>query len=51
VPSSGKALKEHTHAQDREIERLRGQLAGAKSGDLLQDAVDIGGVKVVASNV
>jgi alanyl-tRNA synthetase len=51
VPGSVKALQERTRAQEREIERLRGQLAGAKSGDLLQNAVDIGGVKVIASTV
>jgi alanyl-tRNA synthetase len=51
VPSGVKSLQERTRSQEREIERLRGQLAGARSGDLLQDAVEIGGVKVVASRV
>ena len=51
VPGSVKALQERARAHEREIERLRGQLAGARSGDLLQNAVDIGGVKVIASTV
>ncbi|HEV2073883.1 MAG TPA: alanine--tRNA ligase [Thermomicrobiales bacterium] len=51
VPLSVKALQERTRAQEREIEKLRGQLAGAKSGDLLQNAVEVNGVKILSSRV
>jgi len=51
VPGSVKALQERLRAQDREIGDLRGQLAGAKSGDLLERATDINGVAVLASRV
>jgi alanyl-tRNA synthetase len=51
VPLSVKALQDRLRAQEREIGELRGQLAGAKSGDLLQDATDINGIRVLASRV
>jgi len=51
VPTSVRALQDRVRQQEREIERLRGQLAGAKSGDLLSDVVEIGGIKVLAAKV
>jgi alanyl-tRNA synthetase len=51
VPAQLRALQERTRAQEREIERLRGQLAGAQSGDLVSQAVDVDGIRVVAARV
>jgi alanyl-tRNA synthetase len=51
VPTSVRALQERTRQQEREIEKLRGQLAGAKSGDLLSNAVEVNGIKVLATKV
>ena len=51
VPVQLRALREQSRAQEREIERLRGQLAGAQSGDLLSGAVEIEGVRVLAARV
>jgi alanyl-tRNA synthetase len=51
VPSQVHALQDRSRGLEREIERLRGQLAGAKSGDLLQQAVDVGGIRVLSSRV
>nr|MBA3891987.1 alanine--tRNA ligase [Gemmatimonadaceae bacterium] len=44
-------MQERIRQQEREIAKLRGQLAGARSGDLLAHAVDVGGVKVLAQRV
>src|SRR5699024_3293487 len=51
VPESVRALQERIRAQEREIGDLRGKLAGARSGELLENAVDIDGIKVLASRV
>jgi alanyl-tRNA synthetase len=51
VPGQVRALQDRLRQQDREIERLRGQLAGAQSGDLVAQARDVDGVKVVVSRV
>ncbi|HEV2067909.1 MAG TPA: alanine--tRNA ligase [Thermomicrobiales bacterium] len=51
VPAQVRALQERTRVQDREIERLRGQVAGAQSGDLLSRAVDVNGIPVLAARV
>jgi len=51
VPVQVRALQERTRAQEREIERLRGQVAGARSGDLVSQAKDVDGVRVVAARV
>ncbi len=45
VPTSVKGLQERLRSQEREIENLRGQLAGAKSGDLLSEATEIAGIR------
>lgn len=51
VPAAVSTLQERTRSLEREIEQLRGQLAGAKSGDLLGAAQEINGVKVLAAQV
>ncbi len=51
VPAQLRALQDRTRAQEREIDRLRGQLAGAQSGDLLSGAVEIDGIRVLAARV
>jgi alanyl-tRNA synthetase len=51
VPAQVRALQERARAQEREIERLRGQLAGSQSRDLLSQAVEVGGVQVLAARV
>ncbi len=51
VPAQVRALQERTRVQDREIERLRGQVAGVQSGDLLSRAVDVNGIPVLAARV
>jgi alanyl-tRNA synthetase len=51
VPSQIHALQERSRGLEREIERLRGQLAGAKSGDLISQAVEVAGIKVLSSRV
>jgi alanyl-tRNA synthetase len=45
------AMQERIRLQEREIGKLRGQLAGARSGDLLSGAIDVNGTKVLASRV
>ena len=44
-------LQDRIRNQDREISRLRGELAGAKSGDLLASADDVNGIRVLATRV
>jgi alanyl-tRNA synthetase len=51
VPVQVRALQDRLRQQDREIERLRGQLAGAQSGDLVAKARDVDGVKLVVTRV
>ncbi|HWV34487.1 MAG TPA: alanine--tRNA ligase, partial [Thermomicrobiales bacterium] len=51
VPESLRSMQDRIRAQEKEIGELRGRLAGARSGELLENAVDIGGVKVLASRV
>ncbi|HYH12264.1 MAG TPA: alanine--tRNA ligase-related protein, partial [Thermomicrobiales bacterium] len=45
------SLQERIRLHEREIGRLRGELAGARSGDLLSSAVDVGGTRVLATKV
>jgi alanyl-tRNA synthetase len=51
LPSSVKGLQERARQQEREIAELRGQLAGARSGDLLSSAVTISDITVLVSEV
>ncbi|MCA9834522.1 MAG: alanine--tRNA ligase [Thermomicrobiales bacterium] len=51
VPETVKSLQDRTRLQERELADLRGQLAGAKSGDLLSTAITIGDITLVTSTV
>jgi alanyl-tRNA synthetase len=44
-------LLKHTRELEKEIEALKGKLAAKDSGDLISQARDIGGVKVLAAEV
>jgi alanyl-tRNA synthetase len=48
VPEGIEALQERVRGLERESERLRGQLASARAGDLLDRAVDVNGLRVLA---
>ena len=48
-PSSSMSLQERIRGLERETERLRGQLAAARAGDLLERAVDVNGRRVLAA--
>jgi alanyl-tRNA synthetase len=48
VPEQIDALQERIRGLERETERLRGQLAAARVGDLLDRAVEINGRRVLA---
>jgi alanyl-tRNA synthetase len=45
------ALQERLRASEREIERLRGQLAGSTAGDLLAQVEAVDGARVLAARV
>lgn len=49
VPSQIEAQQERMRTLEREIERLRGQLSTVRAGDLLDRAIDVEGVRVLAS--
>ncbi len=51
VLTNVRSMQERARAQEREIEQLRSQLAGAKSGDLLSAATTVGDITIVASIV
>ncbi len=51
VPAQVTVLQERIKGLDREVERLRGQLAGATAGDLLERAVSVDGSHVLAVRV
>ena len=51
IPSTVEALQERLHAAEREISRLRSQIAGARALDLLERAVAVDGTKVLAARV
>ena len=44
-----KSLIEKQRAQDKELKQLKAQLTGAKSSDMLSDAIEVNGVKVLAA--
>lgn len=46
-----RALNDRTRALEKEIERLNAKLASAQSGELLSGAVDIEGIRVLATKV
>jgi alanyl-tRNA synthetase len=49
VPEQIESLQERIRGLERENERLRGQLASARAGDLLDEAVDVKGLRVLAA--
>lgn len=51
VPAAVGSLQERARASEREIERLQGRLAGAQAGNLLDQAVDVDGFRVLAAQV
>ncbi len=51
TPAAIEALQDRARSLEREIERLRGEIAGSKAGDLLDRAVEIGGLRILAARV
>jgi alanyl-tRNA synthetase len=51
VEEGARKTVERLKALEREVSDLRGRLAGSEVGDILESAVDVGGIKVVASRV
>jgi alanyl-tRNA synthetase len=51
LPEQVVAMQERVRSADRELTRLRGQLAGARAGDLLERAVAVDGARVLAVRV
>ncbi|MGI9253046.1 MAG: DHHA1 domain-containing protein, partial [Thermomicrobiales bacterium] len=51
APAAIEALQERTRSLEREIERLRGEIAGARAGDLLDRVVNVGGLSILAARV
>ena len=51
VPEKVAQLLERTRALEREVQALRGRLATGGSRDLLQEAQDVGGIKVLAARL
>jgi alanyl-tRNA synthetase len=51
VPMAIEAIQERVRGLEREVERLRGEVAGSRAGGLLETAVEIGGVTVLAVRV
>jgi alanyl-tRNA synthetase len=51
VPASVTATQDRVRAAEREIERLHGRLAGAQAGNLVDQAVNVDGVRVLAAKV
>jgi alanyl-tRNA synthetase len=49
VPEQIDTLHERIRGLERETERLRGQLASARAGDLLEAAVEVNGLRVLAA--
>ena len=51
VPQRVAGLLEQLRAQEREVVALRGRLASSHGGDLASQAVDVGGVRVLAAQL
>ncbi|MFT4040644.1 MAG: alanine--tRNA ligase [Thermomicrobiales bacterium] len=49
LPAQIEAQQERIRSLEREAERLRGQLASARAGDLLDQVVEVSGVRVLAA--
>ena len=44
-------LRERIRQQERDIATLRGQLAGERTGDLLENALDVAGMRILAERI
>jgi alanyl-tRNA synthetase len=51
VEEGARKTVERLKALEREVSDLRGRLAGSEVGDIIKDAVEVDGIKVVASRV
>ncbi|MCC6312677.1 MAG: alanine--tRNA ligase [Thermomicrobiales bacterium] len=51
APAAVETLQERARGLERDLDRLRGELAGARAGDLIDRAVDVDGVRVLAARV
>lgn len=51
TPSGIEALQDRTRQLEREVERLRGEIAGSRVGDLLSSAHQVGTATVLATRV
>jgi alanyl-tRNA synthetase len=51
IPAQVNAIQDRVRSSDREAERLRGQIAGARAGDLLDQAVSVDGARVLSARV
>ncbi len=51
LPAQIDALQDRARAQEREVARLRAQLAGARVGYLLEQAVAVDGTRILATRV
>jgi alanyl-tRNA synthetase len=51
IPAQVDAIPDRVRNADRETARLRGQLAGARAGDLLDQAVSVDGARVLSARV
>ena len=51
LPPQVEGLRGRIRELEREVERLKGQLAGGQAGDLLNQARDVAGIKVLVARV
>lgn len=51
IPTQVAATQERARQSDREISRLRGELASTRTGDLAEDAISVDGTKLLAAKV
>jgi alanyl-tRNA synthetase len=51
IPAQVDVIQDRSRGQERQIERLRGQLAGVSVGELLEQAVAVDGTRVLATRV
>ncbi len=51
VPAKAAALAKELKAKDKELDALRAEMAAAKAGSLFDNAVDVGGLRLVAADL
>ena len=51
VPAKVEQLSDKVRSQDKELQALKGKLASSASGDLISGAVDVSGVRLLATRV